>query len=166
MSDVSSINQKIPFSINSNICIGQIVDISDDGKLFVDYAGSTGNRREAKCLDGVIDFNDCKHSLPISVLLVFTDVNLSLPIIIGKVLSEIQSKSNEGVVRLPRDKLKRDVSIDGERVLLDGTKEIVLRCGKSSIVMRKNGKIIMKGTEIISRSSGSNKIKGATININ
>lgn len=59
-----------------------------------------------------------------------------------------------------------EVSVDQERLQLVGKKEIELRCGKASILLKANGKIILKGTHLISRSSGPNKIKGASISLN
>jgi hypothetical protein len=58
------------------------------------------------------------------------------------------------------------VIIDGRRLVLEGHEEIVLRCGRGSITLTANGKIVLKGTELVSRSSGTNKIRGAAVNIN
>lgn len=60
----------------------------------------------------------------------------------------------------------KEVLVDQQRVTIEGQKEIELRCGKASIVMKANGKIIIKGTHLISRSAGPNKIKGASISLN
>jgi len=51
-------------------------------------------------------------------------------------------------------------------VVFDAKKEIVLRCGKASITLTKAGKVMIKGTYVVSRSSGANKIKGASIALN
>jgi hypothetical protein len=59
-----------------------------------------------------------------------------------------------------------DLDIDGERVTLAAHHELLLRCGKASILLRSDGKIIIKGTELLSRASGLNKIKGAAVHIN
>ena len=55
---------------------------------------------------------------------------------------------------------------DGERVVVDAEREIVLRCGDSSITLTRAGKVIIKGRYIVSQSSGYNKIKGAAVDIN
>lgn len=59
-----------------------------------------------------------------------------------------------------------DIKVDGRHININAKEEVVLECGKSSIRLKRDGKIIIKGTEIISRSSGSHKIKGGTVNIN
>ena len=58
------------------------------------------------------------------------------------------------------------VEIDGERLQLTAKKEIVLRCGKGSITITKAGKVLIRGTYIFNRSSGVNKIKGGSIQLN
>ncbi len=60
----------------------------------------------------------------------------------------------------------RDKVIHGERLILDANRELVLKCGGSEITLRKDGKVVIKGAKLISRSSGQNKIRGATVNIN
>jgi hypothetical protein len=50
--------------------------------------------------------------------------------------------------------------------VLTGDKEIVLRCGKASITLTRAGKIIIRGAYLLNRSSGVNKIKGASVQIN
>jgi hypothetical protein len=50
--------------------------------------------------------------------------------------------------------------------VFDAKDEIQLRCGKSSVTLRKDGKIEIKGTQIVSRASGVNRIKGASVAIN
>jgi hypothetical protein len=58
------------------------------------------------------------------------------------------------------------VTLDGERLELSAEREIVMRCGKASITLTRTGKIILRGTYILSRSSGPNKIKGGSIQLN
>lgn len=53
-----------------------------------------------------------------------------------------------------------------ERLELVAEREIVLRCGQASITLTRAGKIILRGTYVLSRSSGVNKIKGGSIQIN
>jgi hypothetical protein len=49
---------------------------------------------------------------------------------------------------------------------LEAQEEIVLKCGEGSITLRKDGKIIIKGTHLLSRASGPNRIKGGSVQIN
>lgn len=56
--------------------------------------------------------------------------------------------------------------LDGERVVLSAKNEIVLQCGKSSITLTRAGKITIRGEHVVSRSSGANRIKGGSIQLN
>ena len=49
---------------------------------------------------------------------------------------------------------------------LTAKRQITLKCGKASITLTRAGKIILRGTYLFSRSSGVNKIKGGSVQIN
>ncbi|MCP4349975.1 MAG: hypothetical protein GY795_31220 [Desulfobacterales bacterium] len=61
---------------------------------------------------------------------------------------------------------KRDITINNKKIIIEADDEIQLKCGKGMILIDKQGKIVIRGTNLISRSSGANKIKGASVNIN
>ena len=146
-------------------CVGQIVHITKDGRALVDYAGNQVGLMEARSV--IYERSDqdkcCHENIP--VLLVFENGDPTLPIIVGIVREtlypSISLKEVAFSVKRPREAV-----LDGRKVSLDAKEEIVLRCGKSSVTLRKDGKIIVKGTQIVSRASGTNKIKGASIRIN
>ncbi len=52
------------------------------------------------------------------------------------------------------------------RLDLEASDEIRLTCGKSSLVLRRDGTVIVRGVTIVSRASQSNKIRGGTVSIN
>ena len=52
------------------------------------------------------------------------------------------------------------------RLELTAEREIVLRCGKASITLTRAGKILLRGAYIFSRSTGVNKIKGGSVQLN
>jgi hypothetical protein len=56
--------------------------------------------------------------------------------------------------------------VDGKRVVIDAQDEIVLRCGEASITLRRNGRVVVRGTYVETRSRGVNRIKGGTVQIN
>lgn len=59
-----------------------------------------------------------------------------------------------------------DLTVDGRRAVITAQDEIVLRCGKSSITLTKAGKVLIRGAYLSSRSSGTNRIKGGSVQIN
>jgi uncharacterized protein (DUF2345 family) len=60
----------------------------------------------------------------------------------------------------------QDITLNGKKIIFTGQDEIVLKCGKASITMTKAGKIIIRGAYLLNRSSGVNKIKGGSVQIN
>jgi len=56
--------------------------------------------------------------------------------------------------------------VDDEQVIFDAKRKIELRCGKGSITITPDGKIVLRGTHLLSRSSGPLRIKGGHVDIN
>lgn len=83
------------------------------------------------------------------------------PIIIGVIKSQplpsVDSDSQQKLV---------SVQADEDRYVISAEREIVLRCGDASITLTRAGKVIIKGTYVLSYSSGYNKIKGSAVDIN
>lgn len=59
-----------------------------------------------------------------------------------------------------------EVTVDGETLSLTAERQIELKCGKSSLLLRRDGRIVLSGSYVVSRSRGPMKIKGATIDLN
>jgi len=59
-----------------------------------------------------------------------------------------------------------EVDADGERLVVTAKEQIVLRCGKASITLTKAGKVLIQGAYVSSRSSGVNRIKGGSVQLN
>jgi len=59
-----------------------------------------------------------------------------------------------------------EARVDGERVVISAEEEIVLQCGNASITLTRAGKILLRGAYLLSRSSGVNRIKGGSVQIN
>jgi Domain of unknown function (DUF6484) len=94
------------------------------------------------------------------VLVVFEDGLVDRPVIVGVI--ESQALRDESVAAAPGVSLR----VDGERHCVEAEREIVLKCGEASITLTRAGKVIIRGSYILSRSTGYNKIKGAAIDIN
>jgi hypothetical protein len=59
-----------------------------------------------------------------------------------------------------------EVRVDGDKLIFEAERAIELRCGHSSLTLRKDGKIVLTGDYVVSASRGPNKIRGATISLN
>lgn len=93
------------------------------------------------------------------VALLFENGDPNSPMIIGRL-----RHSRETEIAIPSDDVALEV--DGQRRIIEAKEEIVLKCGKASITLTKAGKIILRGAYVLSRSSGVNRIKGGSVQIN
>ncbi len=91
------------------------------------------------------------------VLIVFEEGVPRQPYIIGTVWQSQQQ---------PPDIQPTNVKVDGEQVVIEGRKEVVLKCGKASITLTRAGKILIRGAYVLSRSSGVNRVQGGSVQIN
>ena len=90
------------------------------------------------------------------VVLSFEHGDLAKPIVVGSLWQGEDPSSQKLVV----------AEVDGERITLTAQKEIVLRCGQASITLTQSGKILIRGAYLSSHSSGVNRIKGGSVQIN
>lgn len=56
--------------------------------------------------------------------------------------------------------------LQAEDLLLEARRSLTLRCGKSSITLHANGKIVLRGEYILSDAEGVNRIAGGQIELN
>ena len=139
--------------------IGKIASIiKQTGQIFVDYRDNCFDPLRARSIiDIVLEHVNKK------VLLAFEDNDPKLPIIIG--LIRDNAVDNAKKITVMKDDVE-DILIDRKKMMFNAEKEIELRCGKSSLIMKKDGRIVIKGIQLVSRASGVNKIKGAAVRIN
>ncbi len=146
--------------------VGKIVNVDESGQAFVDFPGNTQGPVAARFTNSInLKMLRYAASANQNVLLVFENNDPRRPIIIDTLYSVLDELTEHSTIALQTEK-PEDVTIDGERVTLDAKDEVVLRCGKASIILRSDGKVVIKGTNLLSRSQGTNKIKGGAVHIN
>jgi hypothetical protein len=136
----------------SGTVIGLLVGLDEGGIPLVDYAGNAQDRTPART------------TVPLSVrevgrevVLAFANGDRGQPLILGVVQRPGESSSSTGAIR---------ALVDGESLVITGEQEITLCCGKASITLTKDGKVAIRGTYLLSRSSGVNRIQGGSIQLN
>ncbi len=55
---------------------------------------------------------------------------------------------------------------DAEELVLEAKKQLTLKCGSGSITIREDGKILIKGKDLVSHAQRLNRIKGGAVQIN
>ncbi len=134
-----------------SVVIGRVAAIAESGEALVDFPGNvSGSLVPARSLVSINPADVGRQTA-----LTFEDGDPSLPIVAG-FLQEPQ--------RAPAT--QREVKVDGESLLLSAKNDIVLQCGRSSITLTAAGKVLIRGAYLLSRSSGVNRIKGGSVQIN
>lgn len=145
-----------------------VVDVSPDGVARVALSGE-----QVPCeASSLLRFSSSAAAVeallgrPVLVL-----VNPSTPpVILGVVSERLWDKRNADVDCAPNGQLPTDrglsVGVAKRNIDLKASDEIRLTCGKSSLVMRRDGTVVVRGVKIVSRAAESNKIRGGTISLN
>ncbi len=108
------------------------------------------------------------------VALLFNQGDFNQPIVMGLIHSPLEAmleSYDETQVEGERVELSghlelKDVCIEGKTVTFEAEDEMVFKCGNSSITLTKDGKIMIRGKYLLSRSSGVNRIMGGSVQVN
>jgi hypothetical protein len=133
-----------------SVLLGRIVAMRESGEPLVDFPEMLRELVSARSLVSITATHAGRE-----VALTFEDGDSAKPIIAG-LLQALQPSSTS----------QREVKLDGESLLLTAKKEVVLQCGKASITLTSAGKVLIQGEYVLSRSSGVNKIRGGSIQLN
>lgn len=88
------------------------------------------------------------------VALLFEDGDRARPLIVGRLVDHAREDAAPLVVA------------DGQMLRLTAKERIELRVGKASIVMEADGHVTIRGTDLVSHASRSNRIRGGSVNLN
>lgn len=137
------------------IVVGALVGFADAGATpLVTYREQPGTA--AVPARSTVDL----HSSHIGrqAVLMFEEGDPHRPIVVGCL-------RNDSATTLPVSG-QVDVEADGQRLVVSATDRIVLRCGKASITLTKEGKVVIQGAYVSNQSSGVLRLKGGSVQIN
>ncbi|MEA3546612.1 MAG: DUF6484 domain-containing protein [Thermodesulfobacteriota bacterium] len=145
--------------------VGTIAEITD-GQPLVDFSGNIQGPIPARYTRSIqLQLLQQAASSQQEVLLVFENNDPKRPIIIDTLHSLIDEITESPPMELQANE-SEDVTVDGKRITFDAKEQVELRCGKASIILTRAGKIIIRGAYLLNRSSGVNRIKGGSVQIN
>jgi hypothetical protein len=163
--------QAPPSIAPGEIVLGTFVDMDGEGNPLVDYPLNPS----ARPITAISTLGLTRQQLDRPVALLFADGDISKPIIVGLIhsplyslLDNVQEARAESPVEegeVAEAELKA-AKVDGESVVIEGKKEVVLKCGDASITLTRSGKILIRGKYLLNRSSGVNRIMGGSVQVN
>lgn len=145
-----------PMPVAPGVVIGELLALSDAGQTalvsYPDQPGSAAlHARTSVDLHGA--------HIGRQVVLAFDTTDPLRPIVIGVL---------RGQTDWPSEKRPRTVNVDadGEYLEVTAKEQLVLRCGKASITLTKAGKVLIEGAYVSSHSTGVNRVKGGSVQLN
>ncbi len=144
-------------------CIARVVGIDARKRVTVRTTNAGGGVAVARLLQGIKRaelFGLTGEGR--EVLVVFEGGDPSRPIIVGL----LESETEEAAATRTLNRKTESTELPQKRVLIEALAELVLKCGSGSITLREDGKIVLRGTHLLSRSSGPIRIKGGYVEIN
>jgi hypothetical protein len=158
-------------SLPSEARTGRIIDIDGPGRVLIqcDEAARPIVARHVTSITA----QQMRHAVARkqSALVVFERGDAQRPIVIGLLAEEVapealETPATEDAAVGSPSAPEITARVDGKRVRISAEDEIVLECGESSITLRRNGRLIIRGAYVETRSRGTNRIKGGTVRIN
>lgn len=140
----------------AGVIIGELVGMKDEGRIpLVVYPGQSGSA--ALPARSVVDLHG--PHIGNKVVLLFEGGDSQKPIVMG-VLHEAEGWP------LAEQPGQVEVDADGQRLIVSAKEQVVIRCGKASITLTKAGKVLIEGSYVLSRSTGVNRVKGGSVQLN
>ncbi len=68
--------------------------------------------------------------------------------------------------RIARPARFNPATVHARELNFEADRQIILRCGKSSITLTRDGRIVIRGKQLLSRASSTNRIRGGVIQLN
>ena len=155
-------------NVAGGVATAVVEDITPDGVPMVVLSGD----ERVRAASSLLQFSSAaaaSDALLGRTVVVAVD-RTAAPVILGVVAERLWETPGDGTEREAQATLPVadpiSIQVDKRRLDLEASDEIRLTCGKSSLVLRRDGTVVVRGVRIVSRASQSNKIRGATVSLN
>ena len=138
--------QVAPFTPRLGSHAVTLVDLEGDGVPVVEVDGQPIRAQATVCVG--------REDVGRRAMVVFLEGDPSRPVITG-LFVDPQAPTR-----------RRHLKIRADELDLEAASQITLQCGKASITLRRDGKVVVRGTHVLTRASGVNRIRGGTVELN
>lgn len=156
----SAVRAESPAEVEPNVELLRWLNLAGAGVALATFRGYDDADHFLVCVDGEEQSRPAASTLALRegdlgcrVVLAYQGGDVRRPVVMGRL--HVREQAAISVHR-----------IDADRVRVEATGQIELRCGEASIVLTRAGKVLINGAYVSSRSKGANRIKGAHVDIN
>lgn len=138
------------------LVLGELIAMVDEGRTpLVAYKGMPGAKAiRARSLVAL----DRRH-IGGAVGLMFEDGDARQPIVTGF----LQGAPGWPLAEQPT---QVEVDADGDRMVINAGRRLVLRCGKASITLTEDGRVEVRGETILTQAVAANRVRGGSVELN
>ena len=123
-----------------------ILDFDDKGQPRVDVDGHSVVARATVAVS--------RADRGREVMVTFLDGDIGRPVITGLFTEPVGPAG------------QRHMKFNAAELDFEASSKLTFQCGKSSITLHRDGKIVLRGEHVVSRASGVNRIRGGSIELN
>ncbi|MER9582033.1 DUF6484 domain-containing protein [Mesorhizobium sp. M0047] len=131
------------------VVIGLLIGFENGAPLVV----FVGNPRETAIAARSLTELDLS-AIGSELALLFEEGDPTRPLVVGRIVDPAHKNKELQVAR------------EGDRVIITGNERVELRCGLASIILEKNGRVTIRGSQLTSQASGTNRIRGGAVHLN
>jgi hypothetical protein len=154
--DVPTSHEEPSLGVFGSVVVGELLALTDDGSTpLVRVPGQQGGA--AVPARSAVDLHGAH--IGSALVLVFEQADPARPIVMGVLRGRIGWPLADAPPQV-------EVDVDGKRLVVSAGEQLVLRCGKASITLTKAGKVLIDGSYVLSRSTGINRVKGGSVQLN
>lgn len=144
--------------------VGRVVSYSR-GEVRVEHLAHRGAPLTARPLASIEEAAlECAARDGAEALLLFEGGDPSRPLLIGLLRSA--TPLVDALLAGPLPAAEKVARVDGRRVVVEGKEEVVLQCGKASLTLRRDGKVVLRGVNLVTQADQVHKIRGGKVQVN
>jgi hypothetical protein len=134
---------------------GVLADLNPDGEPMVDFVHNPSGKPVLASSTVAVELGDIGKE----AVIVLEDGDPARPIVLGMIRPARSANQDS-------DRTNHEIQLNCKKFGISADQEIILECGGASITLTRAGKVLIRGKYLLSRSSGVNRIKGGSVQIN
>lgn len=148
-----------PRQRSAELISGTLVRVELNQCVWVDYAGNPFNAPLAAICTAHVDVSDIGRE----VALAFAQGDPAQPILLGLIRrSWTQTPGSCASVKGPDETSQTSPA----HVQFNAAETMTLQCGRASLTLNRDGRVIVRGTNIASYADGTLRLRGAVVELN